>query len=167
MQPLEKLIPSLIPLIERIAYRYLGDKMDVEDIVQEVLLKLISSNDQMQPARIDSWIAMTSRNAAIDTLRRTRRRRRYEDQNATARFNTFVECDKPPFQIESKQIDWDSRQEIASALTKLPEQQREALVFSAAGYSYHEIAQIQNVALGTVRSRIHYARTKTQPLLSA
>jgi RNA polymerase sigma-70 factor (ECF subfamily) len=58
--------------------------------------------------------------------------------------------------------------ELRSALTLLPPEQREALVLvGASGFSYEEAAEICNCAVGTIKSRLNRARTRLSQLLSA
>ena len=55
---------------------------------------------------------------------------------------------------------------INRALSQLPDEQRLALLLVSEGRTYLEIAQLTNNEVGTVRSRIHYARKKVQKLIN-
>ena len=57
--------------------------------------------------------------------------------------------------------------EFREALSKLPEEQREALILvGASGFSYEEAAEICGCAIGTVKSRVNRARTRLAELMS-
>jgi RNA polymerase sigma-70 factor (ECF subfamily) len=57
-------------------------------------------------------------------------------------------------------------QDFLSALSRLPDDQREALVLiGAAGFSYEEAAEISNCAVGTIKSRVNRARNRLSELL--
>lgn len=167
MHSFEKHVPELVSIIRKIGYRYINNQSDVEDLIQEVLLKLVASNEYIELDSIQAWTTVIARNTAIDSLRQKRRIRRYEDIHATARLNKLADSELPPFQIADRERDFDSKCELAIALNGLPPPQRSVLALHAAGYSYSEIAREQKICLGTVRSRIHYAKNKAQTLLVA
>ena len=57
-------------------------------------------------------------------------------------------------------------QDLQSALARLPDEHREALILiGAAGLSYEEAAEICGCAVGTIKSRVNRARIKLQRLL--
>jgi RNA polymerase sigma-70 factor (ECF subfamily) len=57
--------------------------------------------------------------------------------------------------------------EFRTALNKLPDEQREALILvGASGFSYEEAAEICGCAIGTVKSRVNRARTRLAELMA-
>ncbi len=171
-QPLDKLIPCLIPLIHQVAHRYLNDHSDIEDLTQEVLVKLVTAakRQALRTSSVPSWVFATTKNASIDVLRHLRRRRLHEDFRATAQLNSWSDPDQPRLDIAVKQenaLNSDLQECLPEILSTLPDNQRMALLMRVAGYSYYQIADRQGVTLGTVRSRIHYAKEKARPLLEA
>jgi len=57
-------------------------------------------------------------------------------------------------------------QDFRAALTKLPDDQREALILvGAAGFSYEEAAEISGCAVGTIKSRVNRARNRLGEML--
>jgi RNA polymerase sigma-70 factor (ECF subfamily) len=57
-------------------------------------------------------------------------------------------------------------QDFRMALTKLPDDQREALILvGAAGFSYEEAAEISGCAVGTIKSRVNRARNRLGEML--
>jgi RNA polymerase sigma-70 factor (ECF subfamily) len=57
-------------------------------------------------------------------------------------------------------------QDFRSALTRLPDDQREALILvGAAGFSYEEAAEISGCAVGTIKSRVNRARNRLGEML--
>jgi len=128
----------------------LGGRAEVEDIVQEVFMKLVQRPPDL-PAELDSerqrralvaWLHTVTRNACMDALR-SETRRDHRERNAAAPEST-------PGGQQSVEAD-DTRAAVERSLEKLPPDQREVLFLRLfADHNYREIAELTGKKAGTV-----------------
>jgi RNA polymerase sigma factor (sigma-70 family) len=166
-------ISSMFRLANSIARRYgkIGVH-DPEDIAQMAMLKLLNRHDE-RPAT-NGWMFTVVRSAAYDVGRAHARELRY---CASSDFfeNAHAVCEKAD---ESRYVhtrgtyipsrderDPDLIKRLIEMLQQLTKPLRDVLVLYAQGYSYEEIAELTQSKIGTVRSRLHYARKRAQTLL--
>jgi RNA polymerase sigma-70 factor, ECF subfamily len=123
--------------------------------VQETLLRAIANINSFHPGtNMSAWLITILRN------RSEYRKRRREVEDAAG---SYVDSLKSPPQQPSR-VEFE---EFRVALAKLPSDQREALLLvGASGFSYEEAAAICESAEGTIKSRVHRARTRLSKLLS-
>jgi RNA polymerase sigma-70 factor, ECF subfamily len=144
----------------RVAYRLLGHEQDALDVVQEAMLKAFSAlMDFDGRSGFRTWLLRIVTNAAFDWGRRRKRRREFHvGDDETDNHDPAIEDD--PGRALRQQ---DLRLALEKALNRLSPTIRETFILFAEGdFSYKEIAEIQNVPIGTVMSRIHAAREKLQ-----
>ena len=140
-----------------LAYQYAQNKEDALDIVQEAFIKAYLNFSRFDLKRkFSPWLLTIVRNQAIDFLRKRKRNRT---------------CDLPEvlpdYQAQRKTERRLLRMDIQSAMVQLSPEQREIIYLKDyKGHSYAEIAEIQEIPLGTVMSRLHHARKKLAALLS-
>ena len=148
----------------RYAYRQLGHEHDALDVVQESMLKAFSRlRDFDGRSGFRTWLLRIVINTAFDWGRRRKRRPvgRGGNDAEMARFETGIHDD--PAQRLYQQ---DLRVALDEALGHLSHTIRSTFVlFAELGLSYREIAETQDVPIGTVMSRIHAAREKLQAQL--
>jgi RNA polymerase sigma-70 factor, ECF subfamily len=144
----------------RVAYRLLGNEQDALDVVQEAMLKAFSALSKFDGrSEFRTWLLRIVTNAAHDWGRRRKRRTalRISDEDGGSPEPSIEE---DPTRRLSQQ---DLRQALDRALDRLTPTIRTTFVlFAEAGLSYKEIAETQDVPIGTVMSRIHAAREKLQ-----
>jgi RNA polymerase sigma-70 factor (ECF subfamily) len=147
----EGLIP-LLPRLRRLARALAGQVADADDLVQMVLERALSRAAQWRPdAALDKWVFAIARNAWRDELRARARSQNLfapEEAGASAADGTSAPAQKL---------------ELAAALAALPPDHREvvALVLIE-GLSYSEAAELMEVPVGTVTSRLARARAALQ-----
>ena len=163
-------ISSILPKIRRLAERL--DWKNAEDITQEVALKLLKAAPTENQLEHAGWLNKVVRNTAIDRWRFEKREAQYLDRSLSLDLSGSV-CEGPderklytPYQAVAEDMETYLMPIIREKLQEIPKSQRQALVLSSAGFSYSEIADITGATLGTVRSRIHYARKRAQKLLA-
>ena len=124
-------------------------RMDVQDLVQDVLLSAYQQFDRIERKdQLLHYLVRAARNRAASAWRLGRRSADLCERQ-TARLQ---ERGATPEQLLDVQL-------LYKALDRLPEQQREALVlFEVSGLSMAEIAVIQNCAEGAVKTRVSRAR---------
>ncbi len=146
----------------RVAFRLLGHEQDALDAVQEAFLKAFRHlGDFDGRSGFRTWLLRIVHNAALDVGRRRKRR-------PTQRLDDLGPDDDParPDDPARGLHRDDLRRQIQAALARLSPATRETFVlFAEAGLSYKEIAEAQGVPIGTVMSRLHYARQKLQAYL--
>ncbi len=140
----------------RFAFGLLGNREEAQDITQEAFLAAFVNLSSFDPAcaSFSTWLFTITRNRCINLLKR-RRRVASHDLNSIADVMT---ADPIVGQELSQQLD--------RALAALPVEQRSAFVLAEIeNLTYAEIAMIERTTLGTVKSRIHRAKSRLRSLL--
>jgi RNA polymerase sigma-70 factor (ECF subfamily) len=150
----------------RVAYRLLGNEADALDAVQEAFVKALTHLRGFQGrSSFKTWLLRVVSNASLD-LGRSRGRREALSFDALGPQNREdiepLVADEAGRDLERE----DLRQLLIQALEQLPPAQRQTFVLHAeAGLSYREVAGTLNISIGTVMSRLFYARQKLRALL--
>jgi len=168
-------IRSILPLVRQAVRRYVDDPDDCQDVVQEVLLKLWKSRGRLPALDLlpDSYIWKTAYTSAVDLYRKQMSERHFADRSCAlvppgdfVDANGEVRCRVLPL-AAPEASDPFVAEAVESALSLLSPKLRQALLLSVDGYSYADIARVQEANIGTVRSRLHYARKYTREALEA
>ena len=151
----------------RVAYRLLSHEADALDAVQEGFVKALTHLDGFRGhSSFKTWLLRVVSNAALDLGRQRGRRE-------TLSFDAFPPSDRegvqpltfadPAHGLERA----DLRRLLDRALAELPEAQRRTFVLHAeAELSYREVAEVLGISIGTVMSRLFYARQKLRAILA-
>lgn len=140
------------------------------DLTQDVFVKLFKSADGYQPVgKFRSWLFRMAQNICIDHQRKNQKGSILSLNSKNAIDKDIALLD----QIEDESADSERETEftelqagIEGAFDSLPEEQRTAFVLCQYhGMSYSEIASVQKVPVGTVKSRIHHALIKIRDYL--
>jgi RNA polymerase sigma-70 factor (ECF subfamily) len=147
----------------RVAYRLLGHEADALDAVQEGFVKALTHLGGFQGrSSFKTWLLRVVSNAALD-LGRQRGRRDALRLEADAESPQLLSADESGRRLEQA----DLRTVLHQALASLSEAQRQTFVLHAdAGLSYREVAEVLGISIGTVMSRLYYARQKLRTYLS-
>lgn len=154
--PERELIISLMPSLRAFARSLTRNASEADDLVQETLLRALSSLHQFRPGtNMKAWLFRIERNAFY-----TNYRKRHREGTAHSR-----EVEDIPW-MEAPQ-EWSIKaRAMDNALAQLPNDQKEALLLvSGTGLSYEEAAQRCGCALGTIKSRVSRARNRLLVLL--
>jgi RNA polymerase sigma-70 factor (ECF subfamily) len=148
---------ATVPRLRAFAVSLSGNVDRADDLVQETLLRAWTHLDKFDPGtNMPAWLFTILRNLYRSEYRK--RRREVEDVNGMHAERLVA----PPEQTGRVEME-----EFRTALTKLPEDQRDALILiGASGFSYEEAAQICGCAVGTVKSRVFRARTQLAKTLA-
>jgi RNA polymerase sigma-70 factor (ECF subfamily) len=156
----------------RFALRLSGSKDLAEDLVQETFLRAYRSWDQYVPGtRCKSWLFTICRNVFLRQVERGKRHDEIVAEN--------VEQGSAPFDVVNPvwvaSVDVDPEgdffgsivdEEVLRRVRELPEEYRTAVVLSdLEGFSYQEIAEMTDVPVGTVKSRLFRGRRILQKAL--
>jgi RNA polymerase sigma-70 factor (ECF subfamily) len=161
-----QLVMAYQGLAYNVAYRLIGDADSASDATQEAFVKMFKSIKQYRGGSFKSWLLRIVSNTCYDQLRYQKRR---PSEPLEGEENDF---DYSPHSLNSGERPEETamRHELGDMLQRainlLPEDQRLVLVLSdAEGFSYQEVAEITNSALGTVKSRLNRARNKLRDIL--
>ena len=146
-----------VPSLRAFAISLSGSVDRADDLVQETLLRAIANIDTFEPGtNMSAWLFTILRNLFRSEYRK--RRREVEDPDGSYASSLKAQPD------QTGHIEF---QEFRTALSKLPPDQREALILvGASGFSYEEAASICDCAVGTIKSRVNRARTRLAELLA-
>lgn len=149
----------------RVALRLSGNQALAEDLAQETMLKAFRAWHQYRPGtNVRAWLLTILRNTFINEYRKRRRARAEVNVSDIESFTVFPEVQEtdPEGRFFEQIVDED----VLKAIDALPDEFRESLVLSdVEGLSYQEIAEITEVPVGTVKSRIYRARQALQRVL--
>jgi RNA polymerase sigma-70 factor, ECF subfamily len=149
-------ILATIPNLRAFAVSLSGNIDNADDLVQETLVRALAHIDSFEPGtNLPAWLFTILRNQ----FRSEYRKRKREVEDSDGRFAATLKT-RPE---QSSRIEF---KEFQHALSKIPADQREALILvGASGFSYEETAEICGCAVGTIKSRVNRARTKLAEIL--
>ena len=128
------------------------DHETARDLCQETLFKAFAYRDKYRPGtNIRAWLYTIMRNIFINDYRRNQRKKGVMDS---------VAYGQAPVDLSSEI--GIRLKEINTAIHQLPSIFKTACLLYLEGYKYHEIAYTLNEPLGTIKSRIHFAKKLLQ-----
>jgi RNA polymerase sigma-70 factor (ECF subfamily) len=144
-------------------YRFVGNRTDAEDIVQETFLRVYKNKHMYKEiAKFSTWVYTIAGNLAKTELRRRKRHKIFSVSNFV---NEERDYDIPDREHSpEKKVDSTIQEDIIQkAIEKLPAKFREVIILrDIQGFAYEEISQILDIPLGTVKSRVNRGRLKLQ-----
>ncbi|MCW2855941.1 MAG: polymerase, sigma 29 subunit, SigE [Marmoricola sp.] len=162
-------VPSWDQIVEdhsarvyRLAYRLTGNPHDAEDLTQEVFVRVFRSLHTYTPGTFEGWIHRITTNLFLDQARR----------KSKIRFDSLPEDadNRLPSPVATPDVAYLNQMfdaDIEAALAALPPDFRAAVVLcDVEGLTYEEIADVLDLKMGTVRSRIHRGRAMLRKALS-
>jgi RNA polymerase sigma-70 factor (ECF subfamily) len=161
-----------LPYLDRLysaALRYTRNPVTAEDLVQEAMVKAFRSFHQYEPGtNLRAWLYRVLHTTFISTYRRDSRRPTESLQDEIDEFSLYDDVRRSGFDpVASEVLDGLMADEVKAALAELPESFRLAVYYAdVEGFSYKEIADIVDVPIGTVMSRLHRGRRALQKSLA-
>ena len=165
----------LEPVLEpayRTAYHLTRNEADAEELVQEAALLAFKGFGRFRPGtNFKAWFFTILRNRFISTYRKKQREIKtveLEDAPELYMYTKSMESGlsaqtSEPAKYVIEQLD---AEQVATALSELPMEFREAAtLYFTQDMSYHDIAEVLGVPVGTVRSRLHRGRKLLQKKL--
>jgi RNA polymerase sigma-70 factor (ECF subfamily) len=154
------------------ALRMTRNAADAEDLVQETYLKAYRAFDRFEEGtNLKAWLYRILTNTFINSYRARKRRPDEQDLDDVEDFYLYrrlggLEAAAIGRSAEDDVLDWLTDAEVKAALESLPEQFRMAVLLAdVEGFSYKEIADILEIPIGTVMSRLHRGRRGLQKRL--
>lgn len=152
-------IIELLPRLRRFAYGLTGSVEAAEDLVQEACVKVLHDYKD-KSSYIERWLFRIIRNLHIDQIRNSAVADRYHDQLRNQEVRHF---DGSGFLETLLTLD-----QVKSAIFELSEDQRTVLLLiGVEGFSYKETAEILDLPIGTVTSRLARARQRVMEIVTA
>ena len=143
---------------------------DAQDLLQETYYKAYKNYHQFENGtNSKAWMFMILKNTFINNYRKLKREPAKLDYDEIEDIYEIIKSD----QAKDNNLDLDFYNnllddELSEALSKIPSKMREVfLLCDLEGYTYEEIAEITEIPIGTVRSRLHRARKLLQDELFA
>ncbi len=157
---LDRQLPEFYPRIYRMVRAMVyGSGLDPEDLTQDSFLKVYKKRHLYNgTSSLYTWTYQIARNTVLDALRRNKLQRRIffwsEAETDPDEFSANESGDEALDRREQQQV-------LRQALAKLSEKDRLIITMrDLEGMSYDEIAEIENLASGTVKSRLFTARQR-------
>ena len=139
----------------RMCYFYLADRQKAEDVCQDVFVRLITTNPELQEGREKAWLLKVAMNRCRDLWRGAWLKR--------------VVLGSPMFELVPAPDQYGQmadQQEMMAAINQLPAMFKEViLLYYYQGYGINDIADMMELPEGTISSRLSRARKKLEEVL--
>ena len=129
---------------------HIGDRQEAEDVIHDAFLTVLREGRRgSAPDCFRAWLYQVARNLCLNRLRsRLRAARALE---SVARAPAPVDAAQPEHALADRQV----ARALRLAVDRLPASLAEMFRLRSGGLSYEELAQVLELPLGTVKSRIH------------
>ena len=158
----ETLVEAHIPRLRRFAKSFAQGSSDADDLAQEALIKIYRSLRSYRfESSFSTWMYRVTRNAFMDTYRRNASLERAASEAGSQR-PTEASAPAP----DALLMEAEQREQLWSAIREVSPEFRAVLVLvDVEGMSMSEVAAIEKIPEGTVKSRLHRGRTQLARLL--
>ena len=158
---LDSLLRDHYSMIRAICRRILLNDSDADDATQNAMIAIVRGYESFDGrSAFSTWVYRIATNAALDELRRRRRR------PLSLFSNDGQQVDIADTHSDDRQLAFEASDYLAQGLAQIPEEFRVALVLrDVADLDYEEISQVLNIPIGTVRSRIARGRGRLADIL--
>lgn len=152
------------------ALRMTRNPSDAEDLVQETMARAYVGMKNFTPGtNVRAWLYRILTNTFINSCRK---RSREPAQTLRAEFEQLLDArdgvGQPVRSAESEALDRVGESEVMQALMELPEGFRAAIYLAdVEGYPYRDVAEMLEIPIGTVMSRLHRGRSKLRKKLAS
>jgi RNA polymerase sigma-70 factor (ECF subfamily) len=163
----EELIERHQALVAGTVARMLSSNSDVEDIAQQVFIRVWKSARRYVPrAKFTTWLLKITRNLVFNELRRTKRHAHVPLQSEPGAEDPPVK-DETNLAPDASLLESELQRTIEEAILQLPETQRMALVLRRyEQLSYEQIAEVLDLSVPAVKSVLFRARSELRSRLS-
>ncbi len=169
--PFEAEALSFLDALYRTALRMARSEADAEDLVQETYIRAFRFREQFTPGtNLKAWLFRILTNTFINTYRRRQTQPEFTELDGVDEFSLYKRMSdlktssgagNPETEFLAGLVD----AEVKDALAELPEKFRQVVLLDVEGFSYKEIAEMVDIPIGTVMSRLHRGRKFLQKRL--
>jgi RNA polymerase sigma-70 factor (ECF subfamily) len=162
---------AYLDALYRTALRMTRSEADAEDLVQETYIKALRFRDQFTPGtNLKAWLFRILTNTFINSYRRRQSQPEFTELEDVDEFSLYkrmsdLKTSSTSGNPETEFLDGLVDSEVKDALTELPEKFRSVVLLDVEGFSYKEIAEMLDIPIGTVMSRLHRGRKFLQKRL--
>jgi len=167
----EQILKKYKKIVINVAYRFIQDRYEAEDIAQEVLLKVYNSAKKYKPkAKFSTWIYKITANTCLNKLRSKNNfqiisleKSASLDDIKTRSENHYSRYTHPSIELEKEEL----IQMVKNAIQTLPANQRMAVILQKyEGLSYREISEIMGCSTHAVDSLLQRAKQNLKKALT-
>jgi RNA polymerase sigma-70 factor (ECF subfamily) len=168
--PFEQQALSFLDALYRTALRMTRSEADAEDLVQETYIRAFRFREQFTPGtNLKAWLFRILTNTFINSYRRKASQPQtteLDDVEETTLHRHMTESTSASSpEPERTVLDSIVDGEVTQALEELPERFRAVVLLDVEGFAYKEIAEMLEIPIGTVMSRLHRGRKFLQKRL--
>jgi RNA polymerase sigma-70 factor (ECF subfamily) len=162
---------AFLDALYRTALRMTRSEADAEDLVQETYIKAFRFREQFTPGtNLKAWLFRILTNTFINSYRRRQSQPEFTELEDVDEFSLYkrmsdLRTSSTSGNPETEFLDGLVDSEVKDALTELPEKFRSVVLLDVEGFSYKEIAEMLDIPIGTVMSRLHRGRKFLQKRL--
>lgn len=158
---------SFLDALYRTGLRMTRSEADAEDLVQETYIRAFRHRDQFTPGtNLKAWLFRILTNTFINSYRRKTSQPETTELDKVEETTLYRRMAQGPAssssQPEREVVDSMVDSEVKEALEELPDIFRSVVLLDVEGFSYREIAEMLEIPIGTVMSRLHRARKSLQ-----
>ncbi|MDQ1078802.1 sigma-70 family RNA polymerase sigma factor [Pseudoroseomonas cervicalis] len=156
MAPIEDELLACLPDLRAYARSLTRNRHDADDLVQDAVVRMLNSADRFQPGtNFKAWAFTILRNRFLNEFVAKRRLTREMDDSELERIT-----------VSARQDEGLELSDFQRIFHRLPEDHRSILTLVAgSGLPYEDVAKVLGCAVGTVKSRVHRARSALYALL--
>lgn len=144
------------------AYQLTRNVEDTNDLVQDTMLKALTYQDKFTDGtNLKGWLYTIMKNTFINNYRRMVKRNTFIDQTD----NDYY-LDSVSHSVKNDAEKKFMMKDIDEAIAHLPESLKKPFTMNSKGFKYHEIADILQIPIGTVKTRIFVARRQLREELN-
>lgn len=155
-----KLLEEVEPTLRAFALKLTGNEQDANDLYQDTAYRIMSNAEKFKPnTNFKAWAVTIMRNIFINNYRKKVRRGVILDQTPN---NYYINSGDRTVENDAEMN--ISYRDLLKLVSKLPEDFKRPFWMAYKGYKYDEIAEELNAPLGTIKSRIFFARRKLRKM---
>ncbi|MDH5393342.1 MAG: sigma-70 family RNA polymerase sigma factor [Gammaproteobacteria bacterium] len=160
----EVLIKPHIGHLYRVAYRLTRQAEAAEDLLQDLMLHFYPKCHELkQIENLKPWLTRSLYNRFIDNIRKNKRNPVTDAENDSVLAVVIDYAEAPERETEQELM----QQRLSQALEQLNEDQRRVVMLhDMEGYTLTELAEVMSTPVGTLKSRLHRARSRIREALS-
>ena len=169
--PFETEALGFLDALYRTALRMTRSEADAEDLVQETYIRAFRFREQFTPGtNLKAWLFRILTNTFINTYRRRQTQPEFTELDGVDEFSLYkrmsdLKTSSGAGNPETEFLNGIVDSEVKDALGELPEKFRQVVLLDVEGFSYKEIAEMLDIPIGTVMSRLHRGRKFLQKRL--
>jgi RNA polymerase sigma-70 factor (ECF subfamily) len=166
VEAFDVLVRSYRERVYSILYHLTGNREDAADLTQEAFIKAFQSIQRFQGnSSFFTWLYRIAVNGSLTHLRRSRIRKffSFDQVDSEGAPPELIDALELPAGQERRLVLQEIQQRLNEAFQKLSLDHRTVVtLFEIEGLSHQDIADITGTSVGTVRSRLHYAKQQLQ-----